>query len=161
MFKSLKIGNRMFAVLLWVVILFGVILYANSVIVQNKNINQSTQPILMIVFYAVIVLSIFPSVLIFRLTRDSEEVVKPGLEKGAAKRIVELENEKDSLAKKVTERTNELIALTAHQEEEIQKRTFELREKLLELEKFNKLAIGRELKMIELKEEIKKLNLKK
>ena len=151
----------MFAVLLWVVILFGVILYANSVIVQNKNINQSTQPILMIVFYAVIVLSIFPSVLIFRLTRDSEEVVKPGLEKGAAKRIVELENEKDSLAKKVTERTNELIALTAHQEEEIQKRTFELREKLLELEKFNKLAIGRELKMIELKEEIKKLNLKK
>lgn len=35
--------------------------------------------------------------------------------------------------------------------------TQELQEKLTELERFEKLAVGRELKMIELKEEIKKL----
>jgi PAS domain S-box-containing protein len=42
-------------------------------------------------------------------------------------------------------------------EEEIKVKTKDLREKIIELEKFQKIAIGRELKMIELKEEIKKL----
>jgi hypothetical protein len=42
-------------------------------------------------------------------------------------------------------------------EEEIKLKTKDLREKIIELEKFQKIAIGRELKMIELKEEIKKL----
>ena len=40
---------------------------------------------------------------------------------------------------------------------EIKKKEEELQEKMEELEKFNRLAVGRELKMIELKEEIKKL----
>lgn len=40
---------------------------------------------------------------------------------------------------------------------EIEKKELELREKIEELEKFHKLAIGRELKMVELKEEIEKL----
>lgn len=44
-------------------------------------------------------------------------------------------------------------------EEKIRQRTKELRERIDELEKFNKLTIGRELRMVELKEEIK--NLKK
>jgi PAS domain S-box-containing protein len=42
-------------------------------------------------------------------------------------------------------------------EEEIKLKTKDLKEKIIELEKFQKIAIGRELKMIELKEEIKKL----
>jgi len=40
---------------------------------------------------------------------------------------------------------------------EIKEKEKELREKVEELETFNKLAVGRELKMIKLKEEIKEL----
>ena len=43
------------------------------------------------------------------------------------------------------------------QEKIVEERTEELQEKVRELERFNKLAVGRELKMIELKNEIKKL----
>ena len=42
-------------------------------------------------------------------------------------------------------------------EEQVKERTKELREKIWELEKFQKIAVGRELKMVELKEEIKKI----
>jgi len=42
-------------------------------------------------------------------------------------------------------------------EEKIKLRTRDLREKVEELERFHKIAVGRELKMIELKEEIEKL----
>jgi hypothetical protein len=39
----------------------------------------------------------------------------------------------------------------------VRERTKELERKVLELEKFQKLAIGRELRIIELKKEIKRL----
>ena len=42
-------------------------------------------------------------------------------------------------------------------EEQVKERTKELQEKIDELERFYHLAVGRELKMIELKEEIEKL----
>jgi hypothetical protein len=42
-------------------------------------------------------------------------------------------------------------------EKKVEERTVELREKVAEMEKFNKLAIGRELKMVELKKRIKEL----
>ncbi len=41
--------------------------------------------------------------------------------------------------------------------EEVRERTKELEEKNRELERFNKLAVGRELKMIELKKRVKEL----
>lgn len=50
-----------------------------------------------------------------------------------------------------------LKAIYQKMEETIKARTQDLKEKIEELEKFQKIAIGRELKMIELKEEIKKL----
>ena len=56
---------------------------------------------------------------------------------------------------KVRARTKELQELTENQEKAIKERTEELQGKIIELEKFQKLAIGRELKMTELKEEIK------
>jgi len=42
-------------------------------------------------------------------------------------------------------------------EKEVEERTKELREKLEELERFQKIAVGRELKMIELKKEVERL----
>ena len=62
-----------------------------------------------------------------------------------------------SLEKKVKERTAELEKLKAGLEQSIAEKTKELYQKLAELEKFKKLTIGRELKMIELKKEIEGL----
>ena len=69
----------------------------------------------------------------------------------------ELQEAKSSLELRVAGRTKELQGLAASLEEKVKERTRELQEKLTELERFEKLAIGRELKMIELKEELKKL----
>jgi len=69
----------------------------------------------------------------------------------------ELEESKTILEIKVRARTKELEELTKKLDEEVRNRTEELQEKVEELEKFQKLTVGRELKMIELKEENKKL----
>lgn len=69
----------------------------------------------------------------------------------------ELEEAKASLEIKVKARTKELEELTESLEEKVQGRTKELQDRIRELEKFHQLTIGRELKMVELKEEIKKL----
>jgi hypothetical protein len=62
-----------------------------------------------------------------------------------------------ALEEKVKERTKELESMAKNLEEEVGQRTQELEKKLKELEKTNKLMIGREIKMIELKKEIKEL----
>ena len=68
-----------------------------------------------------------------------------------------LEEAKTSLEIRIQARTRELQELAQKLEEQIRERTKELQNKVGELEKFNRLAVGRELKMIELKEEITKL----
>jgi len=70
---------------------------------------------------------------------------------------VALEEERATLKIKVVARTKELKELTERQGETIEERTKEIKERVEELERFHKLAVGRELKMIELKEEIKGL----
>lgn len=69
----------------------------------------------------------------------------------------ELEDAKASLEIKIKARTEELERLTEQQEEIIQERVKEIQKRAEELEKFQKLTVGRELKMIEFKREIKRL----
>lgn len=69
----------------------------------------------------------------------------------------EIEMAKSVLEIKVRARTRELRELVESLDVQIKERTRELQEKIEELERFQRLAVGRELKMIELKEEIKRL----
>ena len=80
------------------------------------------------------------------------------------KRTMELEKTKEALEEvktilevKVKARTHELEELAAKREEIVEEKTRELREKVEELERFHRLAVGRELKMMELKAEMEKL----
>lgn len=68
-----------------------------------------------------------------------------------------LEEAKSVLEIRVRSRTKELQELADGLENEVEKRMWETQEKIKELERFQKLAVGRELKMIELKKEINKL----
>jgi uncharacterized protein YigA (DUF484 family) len=68
-----------------------------------------------------------------------------------------LEEAKAVLEIKVAARTRELKEWVERQEEIIKERTKELQEKIADLERFQKLAVGRELKMIKLKKEIERL----
>jgi len=58
---------------------------------------------------------------------------------------------------RIAARTKELKELSEGLEKQVEKRTEQLQEKIQELERFNKLSVGRELRMISLKEEIKEL----
>jgi len=71
-----------------------------------------------------------------------------------------LEDERRGLEKKVDERTKELEELAKSLEGKVKERTQKLEEKMEEANKFNKLAIGREMKMIELKKRVKELEAK-
>jgi HAMP domain-containing protein len=62
---------------------------------------------------------------------------------------------------KVKARTKELEELAKSLEGKVKERTKELEKKLSELEKFHKLTVGRELKMIDLKKELAKLKSEK
>jgi Signal transduction histidine kinase, nitrate/nitrite-specific len=83
------------------------------------------------------------------------------LESKIEERTRELQNEQNSLEKKVEERTSELEGLKTNLQKTVEERTHDLNAKVLELERMNELMLGRELKMVELKNEIKKLKEKK
>jgi hypothetical protein len=69
----------------------------------------------------------------------------------------EVEMAKAILEIKVEARTRELKELSASLEEQVNQRTASLQEKIEDLERFNRLTVGRELKMIELKDKIGEL----
>jgi len=68
-----------------------------------------------------------------------------------------LEESKTALEIKIEARTKELQELAAGLEGKVKERTKELQLKIDELEKFQRLTIGREVAMVELKKEIKKI----
>lgn len=79
------------------------------------------------------------------------------LEEKVKERTEELEEAKTSLEIKVAARTRELKELAEKQEETIEKRTKEIQGRMQELERFHRLTVGRELKMIEMKKEMRRL----
>jgi len=93
------------------------------------------------------------------LRRKKEEVEREG--ERAIMSYQKSEEARKVLEEKIKERTSELEQLVAKQEKMVSGRTKELQEKVEELEKFHRLTIGRELKMVELKEKIKKQKLGK
>lgn len=70
-----------------------------------------------------------------------------------------LEEAKTTLEIKVQARTVALEHERASLEEKVKQRTKELEKRLNELERFHKLAVGRELRMVELKKNIKELEI--
>jgi len=86
-------------------------------------------------------------------TREKREAEFKELQRVKA----ELENAKSGLEIKVKARTKELEELTQNLEEQVKERTQELQKKVESLDKMNRLMVGRELKMVELKKEIKEL----
>ncbi|MBZ1356296.1 MAG: hypothetical protein KY054_00795 [Candidatus Nealsonbacteria bacterium] len=73
----------------------------------------------------------------------------------------ELETSRMSLEIQVRARTRELEELRDGLEKSIEERTSELNKKVEEFEKFNKLIVGREMKMVDLKKKIEELEKEK
>lgn len=71
------------------------------------------------------------------------------------------EESKNVLKIKVKARTKELEELAKSLDDKVKERTEELEKRLSELERFHKLTVGRELKIIELKKELAKLKSRK
>ncbi len=91
--------------------------------------------------------------------RDIGELIErqKELERKVKERTEELNEAKKVLEIKVQARKKELKELAESLEEQVKERTKELQKKAEELERFYKLAVERELKMVELKKEIERL----
>jgi flavodoxin len=107
-------------------------------------LDLSPQSDLAFLFSAVFIISVAAGIVeknFFQLLRDQEEI----------------EEARMTLEIKIAARTRELKEVADSLEEKVQERTAELSNKIEELGFFNRLAVGRELKMVELKEQIKSL----
>lgn len=85
----------------------------------------------------------------------TETLRRRNLELGKARAVIE--ESRGVLEIKVRARTRELRMLADSLEKQVKERTKALQERIKELEKFQKLIVGRELKMVELKKEMKRL----
>ncbi len=92
-----------------------------------------------------------------RDTRSKLLETKLGLEEKVKERTSELEEARDILEIKVRARTKEFASMAESLEAQVKERTKELEEKVTELEKFNKLARGRELRFKELEGNLKEI----
>lgn len=136
---------------------YGILEYHD---VQNLGVNvmQNKNSFLLITSFMVgflICIAIYGDIFSKKF-RDSIEALRIKANQ-LIKKEEELNEVKASLEIRIKARTKELKGLTEGLESEVEKRTGEVRERMKELESFHKLAVGRELKMIELKKEIKKL----
>lgn len=96
----------------------------------------------------------------YKRLKNSQQI----LEQKVKERTKELEEARESLEIKVRARTKELEKLNQNLEKRVEERTkalkaskAELQKRVEELERFRKIAVGRELKMVELKRQIERL----
>lgn len=87
--------------------------------------------------------------------KSTEKIIEANFIQKKAKE--ELEKTKATLEMKVAARTRKLKRLANRLDEEVKERTKELQSKMESLEKFQRLTVGRELKMLELKKEVENL----
>lgn len=96
-----------------------------------------------------------------RLTRPLKRLtqVAQSASKGASslEELPQGDDEIGQLSKTISETVTELNNLREGSEENVRQRTQELEEKVAEVEKLNQFMVGREMKMIELKNEMKQL----
>ncbi|KPJ71585.1 hypothetical protein AMJ50_01720 [Parcubacteria bacterium DG_74_3] len=103
---------------------------------------------LILTFLFIIFFMLFFSIGIWRTRLFLTELLEKRREAEEAKSVLEV---------KVQARTKELRELTQNLDQKVKARTTELQERVSQLERFQKLTIGRELKMAELKKEIERL----
>ncbi|MCP6718394.1 MAG: hypothetical protein KJI70_02550 [Patescibacteria group bacterium] len=164
--------------LLCVIFLYGLVLLEYYDVVPHYSLFESTGVYkdpgyvavrLIIILVTFILLVIVGNRYSKVIKRQSKDILKAQVElkktnKELKKKVKELESTsvnleeaKETLEVRVKARVRELEELTQSLEEKVKRRTEEIQKKVQELEKFQKFAVGRELKMIELKKKIKEI----
>lgn len=115
-----------------------------------KEINEIISSIRWFTFAIIIVIIILGVIFSTLITRTLSSEVK--------KKTNELNELNKELDRKVEERTYELRSLSDNLEKQVKDRTKQLNDKVDELERFNRLAVGRELRMVELKKKVRELD---
>lgn len=131
----------------------GTVWFGNVFVVRGKIIGFTFYMAAAVVF----------SIILSGLFRKREKILREQRDELSLKTqeliktTQELQEAKTGLETKLKEKTERLKRISQDLEEKVKERTKELQLKIDELEKFRRLTIGREIKMIELKKEIEKL----
>lgn len=154
-----------------------------KIVVQRRKIFKFGGAVTFLITLVGSLLAYFIAIKITRpirlLTRGAEEISKGNLDHRIETEIQEetkelaeafnqmaenlqqsrerLKEAKKSLEVQVKARTEELRKLNEELEQRVQKRTQELQKRVNELERFHRLTVGREMRMMELKDKIKEL----